>query len=507
MNTSAADVIVVGAGPVGLTLAALLGRRGWRVVVLERHSLPYGRPRAVHLDHQAARILQAAGAMPGLAGRFEPMDAYEWRDARGATLLRLEPVTGPALSGWPASLMVAQPDVEAALTATVAKLPTISIQRQLTVEGLEPVADGVIARCQGGTMRRGRWLVGCDGAASAIRTALGVSMEEIEEPGDWLVVDLLPARPHRWSPLNLQICDPQRPTTAVSGGPGRRRFEFMRLPGEQRDELERPETVWRLLARWGYDPANAALERHSLYTFRGAVAEHWTKGHVALAGDAAHQLPPFAGQGLCSGLRDAASLAWRLDLALAGGAPDALVATYPAERVPQVREELAFSADLGRVVCLLDPATAATRNETMAKAADSGPIPIPENPPIGPGVTLAGDPHGGHLGLQAEVAYQGRRGLADTVMGGGWTLIGRDLPVLDTVPARWWTGLGGRLWAIDGDPSATDVTNAYGQWLDALGAAAVLIRPDFAVFGTAADPAGATGLVTALRRALCGPLY
>jgi 2-polyprenyl-6-methoxyphenol hydroxylase-like FAD-dependent oxidoreductase len=511
---TSADVTIVGAGPVGLLLALLLGRSGWRVVVVERQGQPYGRPRAVHIDHEVARILQSAGVMAELAPLTEVMDAYEWRNAAGATLLRLGVEGTLGISGWPSSLMFAQPDLERILETALGRLANVELRRGWDVTGVEVDGNRATVRTdhdqppQPGTAVESRWLVGCDGAGSIVRTASRTPFTDLGYAFDWLVVDVRPAEARPWRPLNLQVCDPARPTTAVSGGPGRRRFEFMRLPGDAPLTFNRPETAWRLLEPWGYTPANATLERHATYTFTAGLVERWRHGPVLLAGDAAHQMPPFAGQGLCSGLRDAANLAWKLDLVLAGRAADELLDTYGGERATQVRSEIDFSVDLGQIICILDPAEAAARDEGMITAArDSGPIEIPPGPPLGPGVTLAGDPNAGQLALQAVVGFRGRRGRFDDVVGGGWTLLGgRSDPGEQLVgpQAAWWEAIGGRSWPVGPGALVDDEAGRYGGWLDGLGAAVVLVRPDFYVFGTSSRADGGPELVAALQERL-GP--
>src|SRR5437667_154933 len=298
------DDAIVGYGPVGQTLAILLGQQGWKVGVFEKQPVPYPLPRAVHFDREVARILQAAGLGEELPRLTEPADTYEWRNAAGETLL----------------------------------------------------------------------------------------------------VIVVPRERRVWTPINWQLCDPARPTTVVSGGPGRRRWEFMRLPGESVADLNSEATAWRLLAPWGMTPDTASLERHALYTFQARWVDQWRKGRCLLAGDAAHQMPPFAGQGMCAGVRDAANLAWKLDLVLGGLAPDTLLDTYASERVAQVRQVVAFSIELGRVICVADPAEAAARDAAlMAAVKERGPTPPLPTPAIGPGLLVDGDPLAGHLFPQGEV--------------------------------------------------------------------------------------------------------
>jgi 2-polyprenyl-6-methoxyphenol hydroxylase-like FAD-dependent oxidoreductase len=347
------DVVIVGCGPVGATLAVLLGQLGHRVVVLERWPESYSLPRAVHFDHEVGRILQSCGIGPGLRAVSEAAEIYEWRNATGITLLRFGRV-GAGPSGWPQSSMFSQPDLEALLQRRAASLPEITVHRGIEVSTVDPIDEGVLVLGRDprgcSVSVRARYAVGCDGANSTVRDLLEVPVADLGFSSDWLIVDVILDQPRVFDPINLQICDPARPTTVVSGGPGRRRWEFMRLPGESRDRLETEATAWELLAAWEVTPANATLERHATYSFAARCAERWRVGPVLLAGDAAHEMPPFAGQGLCAGVRDAANLAWKLDLVLRGRADEAVLDTYATERVPDVRTAIGFSIELGRVI-------------------------------------------------------------------------------------------------------------------------------------------------------------
>src|SRR5262245_61063534 len=230
------DVAIVGAGPVGLTLAILLGRRGRRVGVFEKQPAPYPLPRAVHLDHEVARILQAAGLGDELPALTEPADTYEWRNAAGDILLVISS-RGLGVSGWPEANMFAQPELERALDRRVRALPPVTVRRGAEVVDLHAGPDGATLALGGGDEIDARWVVGCDGANSFVRSRVGSTVTDLGFFYDWLIVDVVCQEPRKWTPINLQICDPERPTTLVSGGPGRRRWEFMRLPGENLADL------------------------------------------------------------------------------------------------------------------------------------------------------------------------------------------------------------------------------------------------------------------------------
>lgn len=506
------DIAIVGYGPVGQTLAILLGQRGWTVAVFEKQPKAYPMPRAVHFDHEVARILQGAGLGGALSLLSEPADVYDWRNAAGETLLRIE-TNGPGPSGWPTANMFSQPHLEQQLDVRARGLATVSVNRGTEVTALEMEEEGVrltIATADGSRSVRTRYVVGCDGANSFVRQQIGTTVTDLGFFFDWLIVDVVPHQPRLWDPINLQICDPARPTTVISGGPGRRRWEFMRLPGESIAELNTAETAWRLLAPWDLHPDNATLERHAVYTFQARWVDRWRDGRVLLAGDAAHQMPPFAGQGMCSGIRDAANLAWKLDLVLAGKADALILDSYASERSPHVRQMIDFSIELGKVICVADPSQAAVRDAAMIAAVrETGATPPLPGPGLGPGLLLADDPAAGHLFVQDEVRRGREVGRFDDVVGRGFTLLSPVANPAAALPAdlaRFFADVGGLAIHVGSDGDVQDLRGTYAKWFKLHGAEVVLQRPDYYVFGTARCLDESASLVAKLRQALGGPL-
>src|SRR5882757_9995645 len=466
------DVLIVGAGPVGQVLALLLAQQGLRVSVVERWARPYPLPRAVAINHDVLRVLRQLGLGEELSVMLEPSgqagNRMSFQDEPGQTLVEshipLESESGFAqMSGF------SQPDLEQLLERRVQADPLIDQYRGFSLEQLSE--DGA-------------------GISATIRPLLGVEMTDLGFNRDWLVVDVVPHTAPSWLPYACQRLGPARPTTLVPAGPGRRRWEFMMLPTDDQDSIDTNENAWSLLKPWDIHPGNADLVRHALYTFRGRWADQWHRGRTILAGDAAHQMPPFLGQGFNSGIRDAANLAWRLALLVRRKGRNSLLDDYAAERSAQVRQIVEETVAIGRMICMTDPDQTALRDVELKRLGTQGIQQMHRNWPLRGG-TLRDDGGGRNLGLQCVVGTRTRvTPLDDVIAPPSFVLLGRDrdpVELLSPTQRAAWRQLRGRS-AHFGPGGLADAELKYAPWFERLNASVVLVRPDFQVFGGVLNP-------------------
>jgi 3-(3-hydroxy-phenyl)propionate hydroxylase len=457
-------VVVVGAGPVGVTAALLLARRGVEVRVLDRHRSAHSQPRAVHLDDESLRVLQAAGVAEAFIAVSRPMAGLRLLDGGHRTLVEF--ARGDGEHGWPQASMFSQPDLERVLRGALAAEPRAQLRGGVEVLHVEHPAGPVRLTLRDRDTGAEEELLadavlGCDGANSTVRRLIGASMRDLGPAERWLVVDLLADVPLAVWPGVHQVCDPERPATFMPITGLGYRAEFRLRDGETAAALDLPV----LLARFG--AAGCTVTRAAEYTFAAQVADRWRSGRVLLCGDAAHLTPPFIGQGLGLGLRDVHQLSWKL-AAVLDGADDALLDTHQAERAPHARSLIRLAVLLGRLMTGGGERAALVRRVVLAGVRRLPRLAAfasaSRTPPLRPGPLVRrprfapGSPVGGLL-PQPPIAGPGRR---DDVLGPGWSV----LTAGGRVPADW----PGRVVRV-ADLGSPELA----RWL---GRRAVLVRPD-----------------------------
>jgi 3-(3-hydroxy-phenyl)propionate hydroxylase len=343
------DVAVIGAGPTGLTLANVLGNGGIKTVLVERNESTVCEPRAVSIDDESLRTMQALGLIDEVLADVALDYGAHYFTPAGVCFAKVEPQTREY--GYPRRSAFSQPLLEATLRRGLARFPHVSTLFGYAMERFAEDDDGVsvhIVSPQGRPIDvRARYMVGADGGRSAVRREIGATLVGSTYRQRWLIVDLGATRePFRQTRV---LCNPDRPAICLPGPHGLRRYEFMLHDDEDEDAATEPDNVRRLLAKSGPD-ADSPVVRRQVYTFHARVADCWQTRRVFLAGDAAHLTPPFAGQGMNSGVRDAHNLGWKLVEVLQGRLGQRLLDSYSIERAPHARELIQLAINIGRVM-------------------------------------------------------------------------------------------------------------------------------------------------------------
>jgi 3-(3-hydroxy-phenyl)propionate hydroxylase len=509
------QVAVIGFGPSGTVATSLLGAYGIRTLAVDRERAVYDKPRAIALDHEIMRLFDNLGVADAVRPHIAAFPASEHFGAKGQLIRRVDMVAEPYPLGYTPSMVFTQPPVEEALRAHARSYPTVTVELGTELRQLQQTLDGVTLelKCDNGAPRRvsADYVIACDGASSGVRRQLGIEFDDLTFDEPWLVVDLRvnEAAIAKLPRTAAQFCNPARPTTYIVGPSLHRRFEIMLLPAEDPRAMERSEAVWALLARW-LTPGDATLWRAASYRFHALVASRWRLGRVFLAGDAAHQQPPFIGQGI----RDVANLVWKLEHSLRGRSGDALLETYEQERSAHVRELTTRIKAIGRVICERDPAAAAARDARILAEGGGQPRTITRQeivPPLACGL-LAIAPHAtnGTLFPQPWVATSGGRVLLDAACGAGWRLVLRadsELAHARAIDAQA-CELGLRLIRIaetDADAPTDTVREAHGvvaRWFGQHACAAAIVRPDHYVYGVASEEGALADMLSELAHRL-----
>jgi 3-(3-hydroxy-phenyl)propionate hydroxylase len=484
------DVCIIGYGPVGASLANLFGQDGLKTVVLEREAAAYHLPRAVSLDGEGMRLVQTMGLADEMLPYLDVGRNIRHVSTDGKLLLLIAR-GGVGPEGWNNAYRFYQPEFEAVLRRGVSRFPAVDVRLRSEVFALDESADQVRIRYENlasGALAEvtARHVVGCDGARSTVRRFIGASLHDLRSHERWIVLDMILDEPPGGVPEAadetgrvidaIQYCDPARPTTFVPMPGKRHRWEFMLMPQDDAATITRPERIYELLKPWNVEPAKSTIERAVVYTFHSALATRWRRNRLILAGDSAHQMPPFLGQGMCSGLRDAANLAWKLREVILGVAPDSLLDTYESERMEHVRAYIELAVELGGVIQTTDPEKARLRDrDLIANPTMMRPI----TPRLGRGLHGDAPPPAAARAAQPRLA-DGR--LLDDHVGYHYAVLA-DRGLVDALPATTRGKLDGPnivLVVAEGEAAA---------YLADLRTDAIVIRPDRHILGVASTPA------------------
>jgi len=491
------DVAIVGAGPVGRCAALALAQHGLSVALVERRLTPHAIPRACYFDHEIHRILLALGLGPELQALISPTTRLTWFNQHWQVLLDTELAT--SISGGPLGYTFNQPELETLLDRAVDAQPLIQRHAGWDAAQLTQDPTGCTLQLQAGQLDstdtwqpgaarqtiRSHYVIGADGAHSMVRKQIGSAWHNLGFEADWLVVDVDPQPGWTMSPLTpCQWCNPERPTTLVPTGPRTRRWEFMLLPGETVQDMQDSAHVWSLLAPW-IRPDQGRLIRHTVYRFRSLVAEHWQAGRIFIMGDAAHLMPPFMGQGMCSGIRDAWNLAWKLAAVRQGRAGPELLRTYQDERATHVTALTRMVIEGGQLLCITDAAQASARDAMLLSGSAPPPPPMPA---LNTGLRAPGQAAAGHLGPHDEVQHGDHPQRLDQLAHPGFVLLCHAAITsasLSAAARQVVDELGIHVVTLSSDPASPG--QRLRSFLAEQGWTAALLRPDFYVYGGVAD--------------------
>lgn len=475
------DVAIMGYGPAGATLANLLGQAGLSVVVFEKDAEIYPLPRAIHFDGEVMRVFQSIGLRAEMETISRPgMKGMHFVNAANDTLLIRGGTAALGPHGCANNHYFHQPELEHVLRDGVTRFASVSVRLQHLVTELHEQADHIDLhvtdlRNQQPHTVQARYVVGCDGARSLARKLLNCTTRDLGLHQPWLVFDVLlkPGAPDL-PDHTVQLCDPQRPMTYCNVTGNRRRWEIMLMPGDDTAELVKPENLWPLVRRW-VQPEHADIERAVIYTFHSIIAEGWRQGRLMIAGDAAHQTPPFLGQGMCAAIRDVSNLAWKLQAVVRGTSSDTLLDSYESERAPHVAEFIELAVRLGDIIQTTDPEQARLRDAKFRHGGEPEIFHFPA-PRLGAGILSDGPAPVGQPFPQPQLA---NGYWLDELVGNHFAVIARAEvlgEVTEATRQAWSTWQASVL-------DASDTTLAI--WLSAHQAAAVVVRPDRYVLGLA----------------------
>lgn len=508
------DVLVVGAGPVGLTLANILGLQGIRTVIVDERDTLIDYPRGVGLDDEALRTFQSIGLAERVLPHTVPNQILRFVDAKRRVLAEMAPPD--ARFGWPKRNGFVQPLVDAELLAGLDRFEHVQVRWRRPMTACQESADGVTVELGGAphdgdsSRVRARYVVGCDGGRSMTRRVMGVSFDGTTSSTRWLVVDI--ANDPLGHPNSEVGADPERPYASISIAHGIRRFEFMIHADETDEQAEDPAFLTQMLARMVPHPDRVDVIRRRVYTHHSRIAGAFRQGRLLLAGDAAHLMPVWQGQGYNSGIRDAANLGWKLAAVVSGRADDKLLDTYDVERRKHARAMIDLSTMVGRVISPTNRRVATARDLLVRSASivpslkryvlemRFKPMPRYEHGAVvhaAPGRT---DSPVGTLFIQPRVDTRDQQNvLLDDVLGSWFAVLcwnNNPRKILGDVAFANWKALGARFFALrpatqlhwtgHDDPDVVVVGDRHSglkSWFDTHSDSVLFLRPDRCIAG------------------------
>ncbi len=490
------DVAVVGFGPSGAVAAGLLGAQGVRTYVCDKSHEVYDKPRAISLDHEIIRLFQQMGVAKKIKPYLEPFTDSVYYGVDGQVIKRMSTVAPPYPLGHTPSVVFTQPPAERILREHAMSFPSVTVALGQTLTRITQDATQATLTLQGEDGRvstvQARYVIACDGASSTVRSQVGITLEDLDFDEAWLVVDVLVNEEGlaKLPDTSVQYCKPERPSTYLICPGNHRRWEIAINPGEDPRQVATPEGTWKLLAPW-LTPADATLWRQASYRFHALVASEWRKGRVFVAGDAAHQQPPFLGQGMCQGLRDVANLCWKLQAVLQAGAPERLLDSYGAERKAHVIDLTTRIKAIGQIIGERDPERARARDAKLL--ADCGGVvqPTPRQdvqPALRAGLLAAqAHPARGTIFPQPWLMVDGEKQRMDDVLGSGWRLVlDQHADAALRQQARVHARPGLTVVQL-GTPGFSEAEGVLARWFERHACRAALVRPDHYVHGVASD--------------------
>jgi len=501
-----ADVVIVGAGPVGLTVANILGLHGVRTLIVEQRDSLIDYPRGVGIDDESLRAFQAIGLIDKVLPHTNPDQIMRFVNGKGRVLAEIAPSEQPF--GWPRRNGFIQPLVDAELLAGLGRFDCVNVLWSCSLESFVSSADGVAVSTAAPDGSRAvinaRYLVGCDGGRSTTRRLMDTTFEGTTSSTRWLVTDL------RNDPLgspNVYVgADPKRPFVSVSLAHGVRRFEFMIYDTEPDELVNEPAFLAGLLERHVPYPSQVDVIRKRIYTHHSRIAGEFRKGPVFLAGDAAHLMPVWQGQGYNSGIRDAVNIGWKLAAVILGHAADALLDSYDLERRGHARAMIDLSTLVGRFVSPTNRSIAALRDAVAVATSvvpaikrylvemRFKPMPRYQHGAVSYAHSSADDAVTGRQFIQPLVDTRDRQGvLLDDALGPWFSIVcwNNDPRAVLGDEASRWTRLGAKLielrpssqlpWHGNDHPDVEIVADRTGQlkrWFDANKPSVLFLRPD-----------------------------